>query len=255
MPSQYKYRIYCITENTWVYKWAEFPISTCPNDASHTVNPDSVSWIEEMSDNIVTIKEETIPTGGRLKVLSHAFTAAPNTITQATFSHRIPLNILVGNYAWKDTQENDSISIEIGPDTLIGYITANTTTTDVDIHVSSETIQLFIDKTISTGMYLRLKAGGTVSAYYQIISYDVINNTIELEDPIGIAFLASTPTRIEISIFFAKNVELGVSHPYSLGENKVGSSYLPANIPFRYTYNNTHATDSRRIVTHFQCLY
>lgn len=36
------YQIYCQTEGSWMYTWRDTPPTTCPNNMSHTVTPDSV---------------------------------------------------------------------------------------------------------------------------------------------------------------------------------------------------------------------
>jgi hypothetical protein len=45
-----QYRIYCITEDTWVYEWAAAPPTECPNNAAHEVNPNSVSEVNFESE-------------------------------------------------------------------------------------------------------------------------------------------------------------------------------------------------------------
>ena len=47
MTTVYKYRIYCITQAQWEIKWSTIPIEVCPDNPAHTVNPDSVSDMQE----------------------------------------------------------------------------------------------------------------------------------------------------------------------------------------------------------------
>ena len=56
MTTVYKYRIYCITENTWSYIWSETLPTTCPNDTNHEVNPESISDI----DSVTTVQQPSI---------------------------------------------------------------------------------------------------------------------------------------------------------------------------------------------------
>ena len=46
----YKYRIYCETEQTYVYTWAETEPTTCPNNPAHTINTDTIVIVDE-ADN------------------------------------------------------------------------------------------------------------------------------------------------------------------------------------------------------------
>ena len=52
MATKKEYRIYCITEAGWQYTWTTAPPTVCPNDAGHTVNPDSV---QEVSTNTIEL--------------------------------------------------------------------------------------------------------------------------------------------------------------------------------------------------------
>jgi hypothetical protein len=42
MSGNIQWRIFCSTENLWVYIWSDNAPTTCPNNASHVVNLDSV---------------------------------------------------------------------------------------------------------------------------------------------------------------------------------------------------------------------
>lgn len=50
-----KYRIYCITEGTWVETWGITEPSTCSNNTAHTVNSGSVQILESIDDKNVKI--------------------------------------------------------------------------------------------------------------------------------------------------------------------------------------------------------
>ena len=60
MSFQKKYSIYCITEGIVKEAWAMAPITECPTDPAHTVNPDSVN--EEggcLTENVVASTADT----------------------------------------------------------------------------------------------------------------------------------------------------------------------------------------------------
>lgn len=50
-----KYRIFCITENDWREAWASEPLSSCPVNASHDVNIDSVQEIATEKNVFISI--------------------------------------------------------------------------------------------------------------------------------------------------------------------------------------------------------
>lgn len=50
-----KYRIFCITENQYVYRWNNSSILTCPNNNTHTINTNTITIIETISQNDVNV--------------------------------------------------------------------------------------------------------------------------------------------------------------------------------------------------------
>ena len=88
MTTWYKQRIYCITDSKWEYKITENKtlITTCPIDSNHTINSNSISIIETLSDTTIKIKEEDIATGGRSRQISKKITASANSTQILNFS-------------------------------------------------------------------------------------------------------------------------------------------------------------------------
>jgi len=41
-----RYRLYCDTEQSFVYEWAQAPPTVCPNDPAHIINLDSVKPVD-----------------------------------------------------------------------------------------------------------------------------------------------------------------------------------------------------------------
>jgi len=68
-----KYRIFCSTEDKYVYQWGHVKPSTCPNNASHAVDTGSVSIVDEVIENSVKIVSG-IDAFNRLRV------STPNTL-------------------------------------------------------------------------------------------------------------------------------------------------------------------------------
>jgi len=54
-----RYRVWCETEQIYVYAWSEDTISECPNNIGHTIDTDSISIVQSVGDNMVSISELT----------------------------------------------------------------------------------------------------------------------------------------------------------------------------------------------------
>ena len=87
MTDTIKYRIYCITEDTYVSGWASEPLTVCPNNAAHTVNPDSVQEIDFEQQAFVYVSPIATPNTDYTKV----FTFDYNSNTLGPF-RRLTLN-------------------------------------------------------------------------------------------------------------------------------------------------------------------
>lgn len=67
----YKYKLWCETENSWVYIWkddSENPPNKCPNDTSHTID-ETKTAIEEICD-----KPKITQDGGQVVSLTYGIT-------------------------------------------------------------------------------------------------------------------------------------------------------------------------------------
>lgn len=92
----YRYRIYCTTEESWVYSYGTSEPSTCVNNTAHTVNPASVQTIDTISSATLDIGNNYTDTIQSSRVVEqtpiidlksfHGITAANKTSTSGTAS-------------------------------------------------------------------------------------------------------------------------------------------------------------------------
>lgn len=52
-----QYRYYCITESNFVYKWDTNIPTTCPNNATHTIDTDSMTIVDTVKSNQVEVTD------------------------------------------------------------------------------------------------------------------------------------------------------------------------------------------------------
>lgn len=71
-----KYRVKCVTDDTYEYVWAEESPTVCPVNAAHTIDIALTSVVDRVSKSEVSIREEETPTGGHYQ--------APNKREKAT---------------------------------------------------------------------------------------------------------------------------------------------------------------------------
>lgn len=247
----YKYKMYCQTEAKNVYTWSETVPTTCPNDTAHTINASSVSVVDERGPDSVTIKEETIATGGHYKAETQTINiaAGPDVDTLITHSWPFPVSVLAINFTTSSAHEDDLISVYAPHNSIVGAITADVSPTDTGISVS----QTVIDN-IAVGFYVTLFDGVTTNELGRVIAVDNVNNELTIETAATDSFAATTPTYVMMSVCQFKDFELGLPWRYEVGLSKIGGSYLPANVQAKMIYTNKSGA-AKKLVIDFEYLY
>ncbi len=250
MTTIYKWKIYCITDSKWEYVWSETAPTTCPTDTGHTVNPNSVSDIEVISETIMAIKENTNGTGDHVKFDTIVINTPANQTTSSTINWPIPVNVLSLNFKTTGDNEDDQLNCCVSPDTTIGAITQDVTVNDTVINVDSSVIS-----NISIGFYVKLDDGVDVSDLGRIISIDSGSNTITVETAASNSHAASTPTVVKLTVFYIKDYNIGLAGNYILGDSKIGGSLVPANTNVCFDYINNSVSVAKKLIVQIEYIY
>jgi hypothetical protein len=255
MTTVHKWKIHCSTEGAWQEVWSPDEPTVCPNNNSHTVTASSAYIVQSIDEAKVQINEEetpvgSAPTGGYYRLFSRSFDCPPNSTTTDSFVFEYPVAIIAGFMNTSLTMKGDIISIDCGKDTTIGALTADVTTGDTVINVSST-----VTANVKRGRHVRFIDGGTVTDYHLVVGVDSAAGTITLASGgCSHSLTAATPTLIQMTIKYAENVELSEPGMYTIGTNKIGASYVPAGIVLTLTYVNNSA-DEKRPSWLIECLY
>lgn len=127
MTTYYKWRVRCTTDNVdeeWILDSELAAPTTCPVNTTHTIDSSLTAVIEEISDNIVKIQEESIPTGGKFQTTSIELTAVKNTVSYVDTVFPFPISALAVEFVSNASMKGDIVSISVGPDKIIGAIGA-----------------------------------------------------------------------------------------------------------------------------------
>ena len=250
-PTVYQYRIYCNTESANVYEWAETEPTTCPNNTAHSINPNSISIVDQQGPTLTTVKEETTPTGGHYRIESKNIIANAGTsiTTSLQFSWPYDISVLAIYLSPNSANDGDVITITVGEDTIIGTITADIAAGTSVIPVNSTVIS-----TIAKGYYVKLDDGTNADSLGRVIGFDSINNTITVEASTVHVFTAATPTYVKISVRAVDQLELVANLQYTIGMKKIGGSFIPANTMVSLDYlNKTNVP--KNLVLAYEYLY
>lgn len=234
MSSLTKWRVYCNTENTWSEGWLETELGKpnyCFNDKNHTINPNSHQDIEVTQVINVKIEQESIPTGGNYKSEGYSFEAAPNTVTKYPVSWKIPITTNTVLVNTDESQIGDTLNAIVGPQTIIGVLTA-------DHPIGTKIFS--VNSTVTTNLVVGYEV---ILGSYNLgicTRIDKANYLIETEFVSSVAYTAGTYLKAQVRII--KNFILGRNGGLNLGTANVKGKYLPANTTTSVEYTNNSNT-------------
>ena len=111
----FKYRLWCNTENSYVYVWAEELPTKCPNDTSHTIDTNKTVIIQSAGENKYTPKGDlvvaqtygTTPEEPIWKKRKHVAAAGETTFFDIEITTEIKLES--GNYKIDNYNDDNKI--------------------------------------------------------------------------------------------------------------------------------------------------
>jgi len=245
------YKIYCNTDSQYEYVWAEESPTVCPVNDGHTVDLTSVSIEQEISESVIKIQEENIPTGENFMAECHNICAAtgPDVVTSTDFSWPFPINVLEIQLVTREENLGDDMTLAVAPNTVVGAITATVATGATGANVT----QTVVDN-IMLGYHVGLTDGPNSSYCGRVIGVDKANNKILFETASDKAYSPLSPTYVTMTVHVVDNYYLGPSQRYVIGEGKIGGSYVPANTIVRVIYRNRSA-QSKCLSAQLEYLY
>lgn len=144
MSTVYNYRVYCTTDSKYVTTWGTDTPTTCPENNTHTIDQNATTIINQVSTNMVSIEEETIPTNGyyKLEMIKITANVGETKIKDITFSY--PINILSFFVSTDSSNQGDIISWYVMPKTTVGVLTsaytAKTTWSNLSLYTVGDTV-------------------------------------------------------------------------------------------------------------------
>jgi len=248
-----KWRVWCVTENAFVYIWLDEDQdapTTCPTNTGHTITTALTKIIEIRDPEVFSIKQETTPTGENYFFSSQSFIALANQTTSYSFSYPFPVSVLSAQYVSAEENRGDTWTWTVSPNTTVGALTSDVSATDTVINVSST-----VTDNIKIGFGVNIFDGVNTDDLGRVLAVDSDAGTITVETAATQSFAAATPTYVRMNIYFCKDMSFG--HPWALtfGDNKIQSSYVPANTVVQVDYVNNDPTKDKEIVTSLELMF
>ena len=234
-----KYRCFCTDENKLVYQWSQTTPTKCPNNASHTIDSDSITIIDSVSTNTVVITDsEHGKTQENFMLEGFNKTAPANTLSKYELTYQYP--IAVYNVDLKPSSDN------LG-DVVESYIVAYgaTATSYNDNYI------VFSDVTIMTQFPLGIFLFIDDEIVGRMISVDKTTNRLYIDRVINTVLPS---LNVEFRMYLVCNVTFSNTNNILVGGGKVGGKVVGANTPIVVTYNNKANTE-KNFIFDVQYLY
>jgi len=196
-------------------------------------------------------------TDGRFQMTTLDFdipAGSAGDVTVFDYTFPIPVSILGAQFLSLTTHIGDEIDFDVAPNTTIGVVTQDVSTANTVIRVS----QTVLDNTF-VGAFLRITDGTNTNNLNRVIAVGYDNGQGFEADLVKVAtatvnsFAAATPTYVQQTVKFVYSFKVPAANRIEIGETKIGSSYVPANVVLRTTYknNNGEAKNFGAIIEYF----
>lgn len=145
-----------------------------------------------------------------------------------------PYSISLFSSEWlvNESQISDIAEFQLSPDTIIGVLTKNANKDDTILNVSNTVID-----NLSIGYWLKVNDEDV----NRVLDIDKDNNQITIEKPLENNY--NINTYIKMTIKIVPRWRFTAPGFCSVGESKIGASFIPANTIMRLVYHNTTGTE------------
>jgi len=290
----FKWRVYCVTDDTYEEVWSETEPTTCPTNTAHTIGAVTEVTTVDVT-GVVKVQEEEIPTGGHFQAKTLALTTNPNSSNYVEVSWPYPISVLSIEWVSEEVHRGDTLDMTVGKDTITGFLAvaltpnAEWTSQNYNLNdmvrynnkdykcilstVSNEdptdttyweyqplviTVSPTVIQYAEIGFHINLFNGLQSDDLGRVISKDTNASTLtmELTTSNSYAVTQPLPTYIRQTVYMLNGFEMSAPWESVIGESKIGGSYLPTHTKVRVTYHNMSTSgDPKKIVGRVEYMY
>ena len=150
------------------------------------------------------------------------------------FSWPYDIALMSGTLGVAENMVGDNFSVDVGPNTLIGILTAPLNVGDTSINVSSTVFE-----NLKRGYYFGLYIPGNLGVELgQVLDLNEEKGYITLVDPVDVSSIAGFPVAMCAKII--PNLYLHDMSKVEIGKQIPTGQRIPANLPIKVTYKNNN---------------
>jgi len=140
-----------------------------------------------------------------------------------------------------DNMTGDYLSVIVGPDTTIGFLTKECNIGDTILTVNASIFTIPLSK----GMKLSIKSATDYQDLGKLVEFNVYDNTIKVTNALNSVF--NTLSFIQFDSIIVNNLYLVGGRTYSIGNKGLWSKCIPENMITRVHYTN-NTTSAKRLI-------
>ncbi len=225
-----KYRLYCTTEKSFQTVWQNTVPKSCPNDHKHIIDENSITILDVVSTNLVTIENNFMSTGGNYRIEGFKFDI-PATSNVYLYKTSKPIDVMCYNMYLNPTASNLNDTVSVFSQFVIPL--------ESTIHSGSSNI--IISPTILNNLqcgYEITLSNATASSYLGIIT-SVNSNSFDTEYCTSNLFHSND--YVYIRKYFGKNVFFPiVPQSYCIGQGTLNGTFVPKGTFMHVEYINNN---------------
>lgn len=197
----------------------------------------------------VKILEETVKTGGRFQCRNVVVDITQSGLNSVEISWPIPVNLLSAEFVIESDHLGDSIECIGGPNTVIGTLANDAAISGTSLEISTPVfdkieVGFFTGYTPDMANFTEL---GVVTAV------DADTNTVTLSEELTATLPSGTPIYIEAK--FLIDFHLWNKTRHTIGDTKVGASYVEAGKKLKFNYYNDSGVVDKKFTIMLEYLY
>ncbi|ARF11607.1 hypothetical protein Klosneuvirus_2_43 [Klosneuvirus KNV1] len=237
MSVVYKYRLWCLEENTFVYTYNDTVPTICPNNHTDRSLDDSKTTIVDKITPETSTIVQNVP--GYYQMATTIITVpsgATGSIYEQTFSFPMDLQLWLMEFTSIADMVGDNFHIVAAPETIIGAVIAPVSTSDTVLTVTNT---VFTSGVIAKGLEILLDDGANKQSLGLVTAVDETNSQLTIQNPPSVAY--SPGSYVKMNIYVVKNQVIDVAgKTFVYGRKGITTKTIAANTPLKFVYTNNN---------------
>lgn len=230
-----QYRVWCVTENQYVYTWDTQEPTVCPNNNADTIDSSLTIITDTVSTSTITAEEDSRGYFETSHIIVNVPSGTPGDVTEHDVSW--PMDITLWRTLLTGTNDmmGDAISVLASPETTVGVVMA-----PVNIGDTTVTVNSTVTDNMWRGFLVTIDDGVNKNVCGRCTAIDSVAGTISFQTATTNSFAPGTP--VKISVYVLDNIQIYNTNTIDIGLKGMKGKDLEANTKLRIYYTNNSGT-------------